>query len=416
MTGNRLRIWLLQTGEPMPLEPGCRLMRTGLVADALTRRGHEVWWISSAFEHQRKRMLFDDDARLTLPNGVILQVLRGSGYRKNVSLARWRDHLQVAAKFRRLAPSLHRPDVVVAALPCHNLAYEAARFCQKNAIPCALDIRDPWPDIFFNFLPGPMRVLAQVPLWRDTVRSRQACHDATALVATSDSFLRWGLGKARRSKRLLDQVFYHGYPAADQAETVAPDWLDRLQGKRLAVFVGTFGDSYELPLLLDAARDCLNRGQDDVTFVLAGEGAHFTAMARQAAALPNVVLPGWIGADEIRALLQRAWVGLAPCRSETGTLPNKIFEYLAYGLPVLSSLTGDVEQLLEKGSCGFSYAPGDRSRLGELLTILHREPEQRKSMAAAARAFFERHGRSDVIYSRYADFVEALASGKEPQS
>lgn len=39
-----LNVWLVQTGEPLPLKGNVRKMRTGLIADKLLERGHSVYW------------------------------------------------------------------------------------------------------------------------------------------------------------------------------------------------------------------------------------------------------------------------------------------------------------------------------------------------------------------------------------
>src|SRR5438874_2022286 len=136
-----MRVWLLQTGEILPLEAGDRRMRTALLADALAARGHDVTWWCSAFDHMGKRMVLADDAIVPLSGTVRLRALRGTGYRNNVSLARYVDHRIVAAKFARRAAQAPRPHVIVAAMPDLYLAYEAARFAQQAGVPLIVDGR-----------------------------------------------------------------------------------------------------------------------------------------------------------------------------------------------------------------------------------------------------------------------------------
>ena len=56
-----MNVWLIQSGEPLPVNAGIRKMRTALLADVLMERGHSVYWWSSAFEHQRKIWLSQKD-------------------------------------------------------------------------------------------------------------------------------------------------------------------------------------------------------------------------------------------------------------------------------------------------------------------------------------------------------------------
>ena len=56
-----MKAWLIQIGEPLPIGAGVRKMRTALLAQEMVKRGHNVLWWASTFEHQTKRMLYDSD-------------------------------------------------------------------------------------------------------------------------------------------------------------------------------------------------------------------------------------------------------------------------------------------------------------------------------------------------------------------
>jgi hypothetical protein len=111
-----MKIWLLEIGELLPLNPNNRKMRVGMLSEKFVERGHTVCWWVSAFEHQQKKMLFENDDEVTLSNGLTLQVLRGCGYRTNVSLSRYIDHRIIARKFRLLSKKMSLPDVIIALL------------------------------------------------------------------------------------------------------------------------------------------------------------------------------------------------------------------------------------------------------------------------------------------------------------
>ena len=49
-----MNIWLIQTGEKLPLQNKERKLRTTLLADCLIKRGHSVLWWASAFDHFKK--------------------------------------------------------------------------------------------------------------------------------------------------------------------------------------------------------------------------------------------------------------------------------------------------------------------------------------------------------------------------
>ena len=84
--------------------------------------------------------------------------------------------------------------------------------------------------------------------------------NAEGLIAVSNGFLQWGLKKINRSKALFDKVFYLGYKSQSKINvgkndgSKYPVWLQGTDNQKLFVFIGTFGVSYELELILEVAR------------------------------------------------------------------------------------------------------------------------------------------------------------------
>lgn len=407
-------IWLIQIGEPLPLNPEVRKMRTGLLAERLADRGHSVRWWASAFEHQRKVMAFDRDAEHPLRDGLTLQILKGCGYRRNISLQRYLDHRLVARKFRAQAPALPAPDAIVASMPDHHLAWEAVRYARNRGIPVLVDIRDPWPDLFVDALPGrSLRALGRIVLAGDFRKLSALLRGADGILAMSEGLLRWALDKIPRPAGPTDRVFYMGYrKAPPEPDLPAPPWLAGGKDLKRFVYVGTFGHSYDLGLILEAAKALLRDGRRDMQFILAGTGEQDSEMRRRVEALPNVVLPGWIGAGEIRALLRSAWAGIVPGPMVTGALPNKIFEYLSAGLPLVSCLEGEMADVIRRHGLGLNYRAGDLEGLLAALRTLADSGPSRSEMAGNAAAFYQREGDADVIYDAYARHVEKMAAAR----
>ena len=417
---SELNIWLLQTGEPLPVLSGVRKLRTALLSDKLLERGHTVYWWASAFEHQRKVMLSDRDRVFKVSQRFSIRVLRGCGYRKNISIARYLDHYILAYKFRIQARNFVKPDVIVASMPCHLFAFEAARYARKNSIPFLVDIRDLWPDIFLNYFKNKrLYGLGRIVLAPDFIRLSMLLKKTDALVAVSKGYLQWGLDKFRGSRSSLDRVFYHGYKInSKKAESVNDKsdiyrWLKGRDNQKLFVFIGTFGVSYELELILNAARRFSKSGITDICFVLAGTGEQADLIRKKASKLQNVVLPGWINIEEIEILLKNGYVGLVPCRSVENTLPNKPFEYLSFGLPLINSLEGEMAELIERHRIGMSYLPGDAEGFYRCVQILASDSRLRDQMSSNASQFFKEYGDADKIYAEYAEHIERLVEYKK---
>jgi glycosyltransferase involved in cell wall biosynthesis len=416
-----MKIWLLQTGEPLPIKSGIRKMRTALLTEKLLERGHTVFWWGSAFEHQRKIWISKKYRNFNFGPKFNIRLLCGCGYRKNVSFSRYIDHRIVAQKFRHQSRRLESPDIVVTSMPCHHLAYEAVCYARARKIPVLVDVRDLWPDIFLSPLKN--RLLEKIStfaLSTDFTRSRTLLEKADALVAVSNGYLQWALNKAGRPVAQWDHVFYLGYKARQQGSAVCgngnietSDWLKGRENQKLLIFIGSFGVSYELKLLLQAARKIQAAGRTDFCLIIAGTGEQAEAINREAAGLSNVVLPGWIGAEEIGMLLAKGYIGLAPYCVLENTFPNKIFEYLSAGLPLISSLEGEMADLIEKYRLGLNYQAGDLSGLSRCIEKLLDNPDLREDMSSNGLKFFREYGDADKIYADYADHIVSLAEVRQ---
>ena len=100
-----MKAWLIQIGEPLPIDGANeRLMRTGMLAQALVSRGHEVHWWASSFDHARLRQRPQHSSTVQLSDRFAITLLEGRSYPRAVSVARIRNHREVAADFESRAP------------------------------------------------------------------------------------------------------------------------------------------------------------------------------------------------------------------------------------------------------------------------------------------------------------------------
>jgi glycosyltransferase involved in cell wall biosynthesis len=405
-----MNVWLIQSGEPAPLKDDIRKMRTALLADVLVERGHSVYWWSSAFEHQRKIWLSEKDREFHFSPQLTLRVIRGCGYRENISIARYIDHKIIATKFKMQSRKVKKPDIIVTSMPCHQLAYESMLYARRNGVPFLVDIRDLWPDTFLAALERVgLSKMGRIALTFDFAKLSSLLQEAYSLVAMSQGCLDWGLNKIGRPQGKWDKVFYHGYKKRlKNADLGDSDYRDEFSNKQVFVFIGTFGDSYELKLILEVARRLKGNGKKDLLFFLAGTGEQYERLKAEATDLPNVLLPGWIEASDIDKALFSSWAGIVPCNSVKNAAPNKVFEYLSAGLPLISSLEGEMAELIDDHAMGLNYRPGDAEGLFNCIQKLSTDSSLRSEMAANASRFFEEYGDADRIYTEYAEHVEKV--------
>jgi len=407
-----VKVWITQIGEILPLTPEVRKMRTGYLAEHLQERGHEVTWWAAAFDHMSKKKLFSQDTEITIRPGLRIKAVSSPGYRKNVALSRYLDHMLLARRMRSCFLTEDPPDFIIASLPDHWTAYEAVIFGSSRKIPVLVDVRDEWPDVFSHFFPFYLRPLARAALVSDYRKVSRLLKKATGIVSMMDELLVWALKKAGRQGTWRDRVFYIGASQNNWAdeEPISSRFRElasRLSGRCVFTFIGTMG-SYYNPLILAEVAASL-KDNDKLFFIIAGDGVYFDKVKRTVGDGANVFLPGWISDRDIRYLLSISHVGVIPCAERIDAFPNKAFTYLSAGLPLLSSVGGELEVLIERERLGFTYPVGDRTALAEMIVKLAEDGEARRQMAANARRIFMERYEADKIYGDFVSHIEGIA-------
>ena len=421
-----MRIWLITVGEPLPTDgPDERLLRTGILGETLSRAGHEVVWWTSSFDHVRKCQRTPNDTKIALADRYSLYLLKGCSYAANVSLRRVRNHRQVAQRFRKIARQEPPPDLILVSWPTLELCVEAVELGQSWGVPVVLDIRDMWPNAIVDCLPRPLRPLARVGLSRAYRDAASAARGATAITGITDNVVDWALNFASRTRGPLDQAFPMGYRARSVEGSLEADefWraagLARADGEFVVCFFGAIGRHFEIETIVGAAKR-LEVGGRSVKFVLCGEGPQRQHWDRLTAECDNILVPGWVGAAQIQSLMKLSAVGLAPYKSSWDfmlSIPNKPIEYMSAGLPVISSLKGELADLLSESGAGLSYQNDDPGDLARVLADCYDRPALLDKMSSAATRLYRSQFVAESVYANMADYLLGMAStGKRYQA
>lgn len=413
-----MRVWILQIGEPIVgVDPGVRPLRCNMLGAALLARGHRVRWWASTYNHFTKSYRYRGDTTVSLAPGFDVTLLHATpSYRRHASLSRLLNQRSVATRFRRQCAPAERPDIIFACLPTPELCEAAIDYGLSHGVPVIIDARDMWPDLYTRVFPESLRPLGRLALWPEFRRVRKIFRHATGITAVSNAYLQWALAYASRPQSRRDAVFPLGYPRdpglAREGERSA--FLNRhglRNDAKLVCFIGTLGQTYDLDTLVEAARNLHQEGRNDIQFVIAGKGDRESALKKRAAGVSNLVFVGWLDQDELRLLIHLSTVGLcAYVKDAPQSLPNKPFEYMSAGIPQISSLTGELEELIRRHGIGLPYEAGDARSLARQVKELVDLPGKRAEMSARARALFDQNFEADLIYGRLSDYLEGLAS------
>ncbi|MGY6704792.1 glycosyltransferase family 4 protein [Roseinatronobacter sp.] len=240
-----------------------------------------------------------------------------------------------------------------------------ARWLKRK--PFVFEVRDLWPE-----LPRAMGLRNPVLLAVMSALEWMSYRSADRLVGLSpgivEGIARRGVPKGRIAMvpNGCDLDLFAHSDVAWRPDGVRDDQM-------LAVFSGTHGLANGLDAVLDAAAVLKARGRDDIRIALVGQGREKPRLVQRAASegLDAVLFLDPVPKVRLSGLLAGADLGLQCLRNLPafyyGTSPNKFFDYIAAGLPVLNNYPGWLAGLITAHDCGFAVPPDDPDAFADAL-------------------------------------------------
>ena len=284
-------------------------------------------------------------------------------------------------------------DLVMGTSPPIFQGLSALVVARLKRVPLVFEVRDLWPDFAVEMGVLRNRLLIAGARWLERFLYRQA----RLLVVNSPAYVVHIAAKGVPESDIafvpngVDVAMFD--PAADGAHIRRQLGLE---GKVVALYAGAHGQANDLTTLLEAAQRIQAQGRGEVAFVLVGDGRekpNLIACARELGltnvhfvdAQPKARMPEFLAAADVCvAILQNIPMF-------TTTYPNKVFDYMAAGRPVVLAIDGVIRQVVEEGGAGVFVPPGDPAALAEAVLRLASDPEGCARMGASGRRYVEQH-------------------------
>ncbi len=404
-------IWYISLYEPLPIDgENVRKMRTGWICEALLKENIVELWIPG-FDHINHNHYKKESVNEKLVSGLNIQYLKGLGYKKDTSFKRLFHNKYIAKEFKKIATQRKLvPDIIITQIPCLELAEEVIKFAEKNKILSIVDIRDLWPDIYKRILPRKIKWIYKFLFFTEIYRLKYILRKSSEICAISKSYLSWGEKYSKRSIKEKN-IFYIGYkkPKIENDKKIWGTFLKKKNvplKKKYILFSGTFCESYDLSPIAEAAKIIKEKGYRDYHFLIAGEGTLPKDILEEIKNSSDISLLGWLNKKELNFCLNNSYAGLAPySKGALMSLPNKFFEYLAYGLPIISSLESEMKVLIKEKKLGFNYYSQSAESLASAIIKLDNNFKSKFSRNSILKEF-EDNFDGEKIYYEFAKFVK----------
>lgn len=339
------------------------------MAQALLREGHSVTMVCGSYAQGNTglSMSFEKGRRRGPVDGIDV-IEFDLDYGNHMEFV---QRISVFLKFAvgSIGVSLREPaDVVFATTTPLTAGIPGvfARWLKRKAF--VFEVRDLWPE-----LPKAMGVITNpVVLWLMSVLEWVSYRSADRLIGLSPGIVEGIAARGVDKSRIAmvpngcDMDLFSVSVEAWRPDGVRDDQF-------LAIFTGTHGSANGLDSVLNAAAVLKERQRDDIRIALVGQGREKPKLLADAKerGLCNVLFLDPVPKIRLSGLMGGADLGLQVLRNVPafyfGTSPNKFFDYISAGLPVLNNYPGWLAGLICESDCGFAVPPDDPSAFADAL-------------------------------------------------
>ncbi len=362
----------------------------------LAGRGHEVTMITSGLANAEFPVCPDESCCEYRIDGIRVISIAAAYNDPNLgtALSGWRRMLQFH-RFAKLATEvgrrLDRPEVVFATHTPLTVGLAGIALSRHFEAPFVFEVRDLWPEALVNV--GALNNPAAVWWLRRLARHiyRAADHIVALSPGMKDGIVRAGTAGEKVTVIPNGSDLDLFRPSCDGSAV-----RERLGlGRRFAaIYFGAMGLANGLEYVIEAARILAERGTDRIVFVLLGAGARRSELENLARTygLSNVVFHPTAEKEEVAHLVAGCDACLTIYRAtrEHTWSPNKLFDALAAGKPVLLNVPGWLRETVEKNDCGRYVDPRRPQALAEAMEELSHDPALCRRLGENARGLAER--------------------------
>lgn len=297
-------------------------------------------------------------------------------------------------------------DVIWGTSPPIFQGWTAWLLARLKRVPFLFEVRDLWPAFALAVGVLKQKTLIKLSLWLESFLYRHA----DTIVVNSPGFI----AHIKNHGGLDIQLVENGVdPAMFETSTGGQTFRERngLQQNCVILYAGAHGISNDLDVVLEAAR--LVSQTPMIKFVFVGDGKEKARLMQKAKELKleNVLFLPSVPKTEMAEVVTGADACLAilkPLELYKTTYPNKVFDYMAAGKPVLLAIDGVIREVVEKADAGIFVEPGNAQALASAALQVKENPKKMLSMGEHGREYVKENFNRNRLAEKFESILVIL--------
>jgi glycosyltransferase involved in cell wall biosynthesis len=268
-----------------------------------------------------------------------------------------------------------------------------------KGVPFLFEVRDLWPEFAIEIGVLKNKTLIRLSYWLESFLYRHA----DQLVVNSPGFIPHVEKRGGRDILLIPN-------GADprmfdpNSQGLAFRSENQLTDAFVVLYAGAHGISNDLEVLLDAAE--ITRDHAGIKYVLVGDGKEKSNLIASAEKrnLKNVLFLAPVPKNKMAEVIaaSNACVAiLRPMEMYKTTYPNKVFDYLAAGRPILLVIDGVIREVVEQARAGIFIPPGNATALANAVLDLASNKAKARQMGLNGREYVTQYFDRNEMASQF---------------
>ncbi|HLR37627.1 MAG TPA: glycosyltransferase family 4 protein [Chitinophagaceae bacterium] len=275
------------------------------------------------------------------------------------------------------------------------------------------EVRDLWPE-----LPRALGMKNPFLLWGMGVLEKLSYKKADACIGLSPGICEGIKNKAQKNKKITMipngsdvDLFYKG-----ARENLSLEGIKATD--TLAIFTGAHGIANGLDAVLDAARVLKEKGREDIKIAFIGDGKLKPELIKRAERekLTNCKFYNPVPKTELTQIMASADIGLMILKDVPafyyGTSPNKFFDYISAGLPIVNNYPGWLADMIQEHKCGEVVESNNPESFADALIKMADSLQLREEYGRNSRALAEQQFNRDILAQKFVSFLEEVNESK----
>ncbi|MFC7440003.1 glycosyltransferase family 4 protein [Laceyella putida] len=407
-----MRIWLANHYAVPPNIAGIT-RHYELAREWAREEGAEVTVFLSNFVHPRRTFITEEEKQgIEQVKGLKLNWLWSFPHKQN-DFRRIINMGSFAAVFFLAGLLKKKPDVLIASSPHLFTAFAGWMLAKLKGCPFVLEVRDLWPDSLIKMGGLNNKHVVKLLTWMESFLYEKA-DQIIVLTEHQRKFI---------ADKGIDPDKIDLIPNGIVVSSWQPNPEKRVEFRRkmgvtedqfVAIYTGAHGPANALEYVVKAGRHL----KPNTAIVLIGDGPEKERLLKikQEEGLDNIHLLDPVPKAEIFDYTYAADCGiisLADNEVFRGARPNKLFDYTFIGLPIISTVDGEVREIVEKNQVGIFAGAENPEGLAEAIDQVRSfNEEERAAIKERGRQYIDREGDRKKLAHRFYEILRELVNRK----